>query len=82
MMRFEPNRARDPFTMTTVHDVTPDQLRGLEAAGEAALNAALGRLPAQEREAYWASVRRAYNAPYNDAVKKPRPGAAAQTRAV
>jgi hypothetical protein len=33
----------------------------------AALNAALGRLPAHEREAYWASVRRAYNAPYNDA---------------
>lgn len=68
--------------MTTVHDVTPDQLRGLEAAGEAALNAALGRLSAREREAYWASVRRAYNAPYNDAVKTPRVGAVAQARAV
>ncbi|KMO41256.1 hypothetical protein VQ03_13075 [Methylobacterium tarhaniae] len=63
--------------MTTVHDVTPDQLRGLEAAGEAALNAALGRLSAREREAYWASVRRAYNAPYNDAVKTPRTASAA-----
>ena len=69
--------------MTTVHDVTPDQLRGLEAAGEAALNAALSRLSTLEREAYWASVRRAYNAPYNDAVRKPRPGAAApEARAV
>jgi hypothetical protein len=77
MVPAEPNRARDSSTMTSVHDVTPDQLRGLEAAGEAALNAALGRLSAREREAYWASVRRAYNAPYNDAVRKPRAGSAA-----
>ncbi|GJD47317.1 hypothetical protein OPKNFCMD_0023 [Methylobacterium crusticola] len=59
--------------MTTPHDATPDPLRGLAAAGEAALNAALSRLPATEREAYWASVRRCYNAPYNEAAPKARP---------
>ncbi|ACA18670.1 hypothetical protein M446_4327 [Methylobacterium sp. 4-46] len=42
----------------------------LAAAGEAALNEALSRLPQAEREAYWASVRRCYNAPYNDAPGK------------
>ncbi|RVU15324.1 hypothetical protein [Methylobacterium oryzihabitans] len=56
--------------MTTGTSLTAEQQRGYEAAGEAALNAALSRLPPAEREAYWASVRRCYNAPYNDAVPK------------
>lgn len=50
----------------------PANLQGLEAAGEAALNAALSRLSPTERDAYWASVRRCYNAPYNDAAPKVR----------
>jgi hypothetical protein len=53
-------------------DPVPTDLRHLEAAGEAALNAALSRLSPSEREAYWASVRRCYNTPYNDAVPKVR----------
>ncbi|MEH3147972.1 MAG: hypothetical protein PGN34_22130 [Methylobacterium frigidaeris] len=56
--------------MTTGYSLTAEQQRGYEAAGEAALNAALSRFPPAEREAYWASVRRCYNAPYNDAVRK------------
>jgi hypothetical protein len=57
--------------MSSIH-LDPADLQGLEAAGEAALNAALSRLSPAERDAYWASVRRCYNAPYNDAAPKVR----------
>ncbi|MGY2046996.1 hypothetical protein [Methylobacterium sp. JK268] len=54
--------------MPSIDHAIPDQTD--LAAGEAALNAALSRLPQAERDAYWASVRRCYNAPYNDAPGK------------
>ncbi|ACL58252.1 hypothetical protein [Methylobacterium nodulans] len=57
--------------MSSIEQTISD-LKSLEAAGEAALNAALSRLSPAERDAYWASVRRCYNAPYNDAPAKAR----------
>ncbi|WP_132255882.1 hypothetical protein [Methylobacterium segetis] len=53
--------------------ITPDETDALAAAARAQIDAALTGHPSTDREAYWASVRKAYNTPYNDPAPRKRP---------
>ncbi|MEA1831433.1 hypothetical protein U8607_04990 [Methylobacterium durans] len=55
--------------------ITPDETAALAAAARAQIDAALTGHPSTDREAYWASVRKAYNTPYNDPPPRKRPAA-------
>ncbi|MGU3360310.1 hypothetical protein ACLBWX_08255 [Methylobacterium sp. M6A4_1b] len=50
--------------------IAPDDVPALAAEATALIDAALSRLPEADRAAFWASVRKCYNTPYND--PKPR----------
>ncbi len=50
--------------MTQGRRTTLTDAQALARAGRDALDAALGRLGEDARAAYWASVRKCYNAPY------------------
>ena len=50
--------------------IVPDDVPALAAEAEARIDGTLSRLTASERDAFWASVRKCYNTPYND--PKPR----------
>ncbi|WP_238313629.1 hypothetical protein [Methylobacterium crusticola] len=58
-------------TISTSEDIdaaeklSADQQQAYAAAGETALNQCLGRLDAEDREAFWFAVCRCYNRPYN-----------------
>jgi hypothetical protein len=49
----------------------PDDVPGFAAQATDRIDAVLARLGEEERGAFWASVRKCYNTPYND--PKPRP---------
>lgn len=50
--------------------MTPEDTAALAAQAMSLIDASLSRLSDQERDAFWASVRKCYNTPYND--PKPR----------
>ena len=50
--------------------IAPDDVPALAAEATALIDATLSRLPEADRAAFWASVRKCYNTPYND--PKPR----------
>jgi hypothetical protein len=50
--------------------IAPDDVPALAAEATALIDATLSRLPEADRTAFWASVRKCYNTPYND--PKPR----------
>jgi hypothetical protein len=50
--------------------IAPDDVPALAAEATALIDTALSRLPEDDRVAFWASVRKCYNTPYND--PKPR----------
>lgn len=63
--------------------ITVEETPALAAEAMAVIDARLARLTDAERGAFWASIRKAYNTPYNDPVKpaqpnpvEPAPGAA------
>ena len=58
--------------------ITPDDTPALAAQAAAHIDATLARLTPAERTAFWASVRKCYNTPYND----PKPRALPTTRVV
>ena len=51
--------------------ITVEETPALAAEAMAVIDARLARLTDAERGAFWASIRKAYNTPYNDPVKKP-----------
>ncbi|MEH3119751.1 MAG: hypothetical protein PGN25_19765 [Methylorubrum populi] len=53
--------------------ITVEETPGLAVEAMAVIDARLARLTDAERAAFWASVRKAYNTPYNDPVKPARP---------
>ncbi|MER2268614.1 hypothetical protein, partial [Methylobacterium oxalidis] len=53
--------------------ITPEETAALAAEAAARIDAALTGHPATDRDAYWASVRKAYNTPYNDPAPRARP---------
>ena len=64
--------------------ITVEETPALAAQATALIDARLARLTDAERDAFWASIRKAYNTPYNDPAKpaqpkpvEPAPGAAA-----
>ena len=52
--------------------ITPEETPALAAQATAFIDARLARLSDDQRLAYWASIRKAYNTPYNP-VLKPAP---------
>jgi hypothetical protein len=50
--------------------IAPDHVPALAALATARIDEALSRLTETDRTAFWASVRKCYNTPYND--PKPR----------
>ncbi|MBK3404719.1 hypothetical protein H0176_08965 [Methylorubrum populi] len=63
--------------------ITVEETPALAAQATALIDARLARLTDAERDAFWASIRKAYNTPYNDPAKpaqpkpvEPAPGAA------
>lgn len=58
--------------------LAPEETAACAAEATALIDATLSRLPAQERDAFWASVRKCYNTPYND----PKPRALPRLRSV
>ncbi|HEX8416656.1 MAG TPA: hypothetical protein VF641_03545 [Methylobacterium sp.] len=46
--------------------IDPDETAALAAAAMSQIDAVLDRLTALERDAFWSSVRKCYNTPYND----------------
>ncbi|MCE4223029.1 hypothetical protein HCU64_04635 [Methylobacterium sp. C25] len=50
--------------------ITPEETPALAEAAKAVIECRLSRISAAEREAYWASIRKAYNTPYNPPVSK------------
>ena len=51
--------------------ITVEETPALAQAAMEAINGRLARLSDAERSAFWASIRKAYNTPYNDPVRKP-----------
>jgi len=51
--------------------ITVEETPALAQAAREAIEARLARFSAGERDAFWASIVKAYNTPYNDPVKKP-----------
>ncbi|WP_431311025.1 hypothetical protein [Methylobacterium nigriterrae] len=53
--------------------ITPEETPALAAAATAQIDAILSDLSAAERDAFWTSVRKCYNTPYNDPLPRKRP---------
>lgn len=53
--------------------ITVEETPALAAEAMAVIDARLGRLTDAERDAFWASIRKAYNTPYNDPAKPAQP---------
>jgi hypothetical protein len=51
--------------------ITVEETPALAQAAREAIEARLARFPVAQRDAFWASIVKAYNTPYNDPVKKP-----------
>ncbi|KQT49996.1 hypothetical protein ASG52_07920 [Methylobacterium sp. Leaf456] len=51
--------------------ITVEETPALAQAAREAIDARLALLSDTDRDAFWASIRKAYNTPYNDPVKKP-----------
>lgn len=51
--------------------ITVEETPALAQAAREAIDARLARLSDTERNTFWASIRKAYNTPYNDPVKQP-----------
>lgn len=51
--------------------ITVEETPALAQAAREAIEARLARFSTAERDAFWASIVKAYNTPYNDPVKKP-----------
>ncbi|KAB1073391.1 hypothetical protein [Methylobacterium planeticum] len=52
--------------------ITPEEIPALAAAAAAAIDVALSGLGEAQREAFWHSVRKCYNTPYNDPPPRKR----------
>ncbi|GJE46978.1 hypothetical protein [Methylobacterium soli] len=52
--------------------ITPEEAPALAAAAIAEIDAALSTLSEAQREAFWTSVRKCYNTPYNDPPPRKR----------
>ena len=52
--------------------ITPEEVPALAAAATAAIDAALSALSEAQREAFWNSVRKCYNTPYNEPPPRKR----------
>jgi hypothetical protein len=52
--------------------ITPEEAPALAAAATAAIDAALSGLSEAQRDAFWTSVRKCYNTPYNDPPPRKR----------
>lgn len=55
--------------------IAPDDVPALAAEAIQRIDAVLGRLTDTDRDAFWASVRKCYNTPYNDPKPRPLPRA-------
>lgn len=53
--------------------ITVEETPALAAEAAAAIDARLARLTPAQRDAFWSSIRKAYNTPYNDPVKPAKP---------
>ena len=53
--------------------ITVEETPALAAQAMAVIDARLARLTDAERGAFWASIRKAYNTPYNDPAKPAQP---------
>ena len=53
--------------------ITVEETPALAAQATALIDARLARLTDAERDAFWASIRKAYNTPYNDPAKPAQP---------
>ena len=53
--------------------ITPEETPALAAAATTMIDARLARFGDAERAAFWASIRKAYNTPYNDPNPRERP---------
>ncbi|GJD74636.1 hypothetical protein [Methylobacterium goesingense] len=62
--------------------IAPDDVPALAAEAIQRIDAALGRLTDADRDAFWASVRKCYNTPYNDPKPRPLPRIQAPEMAV
>lgn len=51
--------------------ITVEETPALAQAAREAIEARLARFSVAQRDAFWASIVKAYNTPYNDPVKKP-----------
>jgi hypothetical protein len=52
--------------------ITPEEAPALAAAAIAEIDAAISALSEAQREAFWTSVRKCYNTPYNDPPPRKR----------
>ncbi|WP_232631926.1 hypothetical protein [Methylobacterium sp. Leaf118] len=64
--------------------ITVEETPALAQAAREAIDGRLARFTDAERAAFWASIRKAYNTPYNDPVKPaaPKPADPVPTAAV
>ncbi len=53
--------------------ITVEETPAMAAEAAALIDARLARLTDAERDAFWASIRKAYNTPYNDPAKPAQP---------
>ncbi len=53
--------------------ITVEETPALAAQAMAVIDTRLARLTEGERDAFWASIRKAYNTPYNDPAKPAQP---------
>lgn len=53
--------------------ITPEETPALAEAATTMIDARLARFGDAERTAFWASIRKAYNTPYNDPNPRERP---------
>lgn len=60
--------------------LTPEETPALAAQATALIDATLSRLAPEDRAAFWASVRKCYNTPYNDPKPRALPGRATADR--
>lgn len=55
--------------------ITPEETPALAEAATAMIEDRLSRFPSAQREAYWASIRKCYNTPYNPPAPKAKSAA-------
>ncbi|GJE28651.1 hypothetical protein [Methylobacterium organophilum] len=59
--------------MTVESWITPEETPSLAQEATEVINTRLARFTDAERAAFWASIRKAYNTPYNDPAPRERP---------